>query len=306
MSQSHLDLGWMRVLVETVRSGSFSGAATTLGLTQPAVSYQIRRVEEQVGFSLFRRQRQGVELTAPGFRLHEIARRAVDEADALVREHEAAARRPVAKLHTDYAFSSLWLIPRMGAFRSLYPDIDIQIIATQRVKPRDMGDSDIAIAFGERREFGSDARLLLPEVVVPVCSRDYLAQHGLGHEAAGLARSRLIHLDAAEQAPWFDWQAYFAAFGVSRVNVDRQGDFRFNTYWLVAQTAAEHQGVALGWLGLIDGYMRSGLLVKAGPPLRAPDRGYWLVGPRSAGSPGDRFVSWLADVHESVGAVDQA
>ena len=291
---SNVDLGWMRVLVETVRSGSFSGAAATLGLTQPAVSYQIRRVEEQVGFTLFRRQRLGVELTAMGFRLHDIARRAVGEADALVREHAATSKRPAAKLHTDYAFSSLWLIPRMGAFRALYPDIDIQIIATQQVRPRDMDAGDIAIAFGTREEFGPEATLLLPEEVVPVCSRDYLAQNGLAAGVAELARSRLIHLDAAEQAPWFDWNAYFEAFGVGRVNVDHQGDLRFNTYWLVAQAAAEHQGVALGWLGLIDGYMKSGLLVEAGPPLSAPDRGYWLIGQRTAGSPGDRFMSWLA------------
>jgi len=40
--------------------------------------------------------------------------------------------------------------------------------------------------------------------------------------------------------------------------------------------------------------MKSGLLVEAGPPLSAPDRGYWLIGQRAAGSPGDRFMSWLA------------
>jgi DNA-binding transcriptional LysR family regulator len=51
MQQRPFDLGWMRVLVEAVRRGSLSAAAAALSLTQPAVSYQIRRMEEEAGFA---------------------------------------------------------------------------------------------------------------------------------------------------------------------------------------------------------------------------------------------------------------
>ena len=62
-----------------------------------------------------------------------IAERTVSEVDSLQRSLRAARRRPTVRLATDYAFSSLWLIPRMHAFRQQYPDIDLQIVATQRL-----------------------------------------------------------------------------------------------------------------------------------------------------------------------------
>ncbi len=288
-----LDAGWMRILAETVRRGSFSSAATALGLSQPAVSYQIKRLEEQTGFAVLERHRHGVELTAKGRRLYEIAERAVAETDALMREYGALAERPSLRLHTDYAFSSLWLIPRMHAFRLLYPEIDIQIVATQRLRREDVEDSDIAIPFGEQGDFDPSASILLREEVVPVCTRDYLDRSNLLADPAMLARARLIHLDALAPAPWFDWSRYFDGLGLTREPADHDGDISFNTYSLVTQAASEDQGIALGWMGLVDGLLRSRVLVTAGPPLQAPHRGYWLVPPRSPGKQSQRLVSWL-------------
>ena len=77
MPERRPELGWMRIFVEVARLGSLSAAAAVLGLTQPAVSYQIRRLEEQFGVSLLRRQHRGVELTAEGVRLFQVAAKAV-------------------------------------------------------------------------------------------------------------------------------------------------------------------------------------------------------------------------------------
>lgn len=288
-----IDLGWMRILSETVRLGSFSAAATSLGMTQPAVSYQIRRLEEQAGVALLRRHRHGVELTAAGRKLHEIARVAVAEVESLMRELDTAAARPIVRLRTDYAFSSLWLIPRMHAFRTLHPGIDIQIVATQRFDAAAMEENDIAIAFGDASDFGGGATILLPEEVVPVCTQAYRERNGGFVEPRDLLRTRLIHLDAADPSPWFDWQRYFDELDLSRDGVRHQGDLSFNTYSLVTQAAIENQGVALGWKGLIDALLLSRGLVAAGPALRAPHRGYWLVPPRTRSAPTDRLASWL-------------
>ena len=283
----------MRVFVETARRGSLSSAAVSLGLTQPAVSYQIRRIEEQTGFAVLRRRPQGVELTASGRKLFEIAERAVAEIDALMREHNAAAARPALRLRTDYAFSSLWLLPRMHQFRLLHPDIDIQIVATQRYQPEEMLDGDIAIVFGDRAEAGAAASLLLLEEVVPVCTQAYLERNGPFADPGDIARARLIHLDAVTPSPWFDWNRYFGELGLTRDLIANQGDFSFNTYSLVTQAAIEDQGVALGWMGLVDGYLRSRVLVPAGPAVQASHRGYWLVPPLTASVHSEQLVAWL-------------
>jgi putative choline sulfate-utilization transcription factor len=292
MSNRPFDLGWMRVLVEAVRRGSLSAAANFLSLTQPAVSYQIRRAEEEAGFAILRRGHKGVELTPKGRKLFEIVQRSVDDIDRMMREQRLAGDRPAVRLRTDYAFSQFWLIARMHSFRLRHPQTDIQIVATQRFEPHAMEEGDVAVVFGVAGEFGPNARLLLPEAVVPIASQAYLDRRGAG-AAIDLATARLIHLDAEQPAPWFDWSRYFSTFGISRDRAASHGDISFNTFALVNQAVLEHQGVALGWKGLIDGFLRSGILVEAGAWISAQKTGYWLIPPMSPTPHTDQLAAWL-------------
>ncbi|ACE93597.1 probable transcriptional regulator protein, LysR family (plasmid) [Rhizobium etli CIAT 652] len=291
----------MRLFVEVARLGSFSAAATLLGLTQPAVSYQIRRLEQQFGVGLLRRQHRGVELTAEGERLLEVAAKAVGDIDALARSFRAEAQRPVVRLRTDYAFSALWLIPRMDGFRRLHPETDIQIVATQRLAAGFRDDADVAVVFGTRAEFNAVGTLLLPEKVVPVCTQGFLDRNGPFDDPRQLAGARLIHLDAPLPSPWFDWRTYFAEFSMLRDAHAGRGDISFNTYSLVVQSALSEQGVALGWMGLVDRLLQARMLVEAGPSLEAQDRGYWLVPPRSPNVHSERLSTWLSDEAGTVG-----
>jgi putative choline sulfate-utilization transcription factor len=293
MAERPLDLGWMRIFAEIGKVGSLSSAAAALGLTQPAVSYQIRRLEEQLGISLLTRQHRGVQLTPEGQRLFEIVAKGVDDIDQLARRLRSEVERPSIRLHTDYAFSALWLIPRMHAFRLLYPDMDIQIVATQRMERDRSGTGDISVVFGSRAEFGRDARMLLPERVAPVCSPGFLERNGPFATPADLARNRLVHLDTAAPSPWFDWRSYFAELGIDREVYSGQGDLRFNTYSLVVQAALGEQGLALGWMGLVDTLLSTGILAIAGPALEAPDRGYWLLQPKSRTPQSEQLGAWM-------------
>lgn len=285
----------MRTFVEAVRRGGISPAARALGMTQPAASQQIGRLEDQFGAPVLTRQRRGVEPTELGLRFFEIADRAVTEIDALMREQQAVAARPAIRLRTDYAFSALWLVPRLHDFRALHPETEIQTVATQRFHRAEMQDDDLAVAFGVPGEFGADAIRLLPEEVVPVCSRALLAEADGRSDLTALGDCRLIHLDAEPPFPWLDWEQYLVASGEGRRSPGAGGDLRFNTYSLVIQAAIEGEGVALGWKGLVDSHMRSGMLVAAGPGLGS-DRGYWLIPPRRKTASNMRLVSWLASL----------
>ncbi len=289
MSEPLIDLAWMRLLVEVGRKGSLSAAAEALGLSQPAVSYQIRLLEQRFGLPLLQRLHRGVRFTEEGQRLLAIAERTVSEVDSLQRSLRAARRRPTVRLATDYAFSSLWLIPRMHAFRQQYPDIDLQIVATQRLGHHWREDADLAVAFGSGSEFGPGATLLMPERVVPVCTP---SQSRRLPEIPPVEQGPLIHLEAESISPWLDWPAYLARLGLAENDQERPGDLRFNTYALVVQAAMAGQGVALGWLGLIDHLLEANLLVVAGEMVSVPGRGYWLV----SGSKSDavtHLASWL-------------
>lgn len=293
MADAPVDLGWMRLLVEIGRRGSLSAAARARGLSQPAVSYQIRLLEQSFGAPLLRRLHRGVALTDEGRRVFDIAARTVQELDEVERVIRAASQRPVIRLCTDYAFSSLWLIPRMHAFRQSHPELDLQIVATQRLASDWEEGADIAVAFGSHGEFGQDAILLMPERVVPVCTPAFLERHGPFDHPEALTAIPLIHLDAAVPSPWFEWPSYLGRTGTSRKPDAGHGDMSFNTYAMVIQAALGGQGLALGWLGLVDQTLDSGLLCPAGGVLEGADRGYWLLVPRARRASVAQLAAWL-------------
>ncbi|MET0172037.1 MAG: LysR substrate-binding domain-containing protein [Agrobacterium vaccinii] len=292
MADRPVDLGWMRVLMEIGKRGSLTAAAQELGLTQPAVSYQMRRLEEQLATRLLTRQHRGVELTPEGRRLCDLVSQQVSEIDRLTDDFKAH-ERPTVRLHTDYAFSSLWLIPRMQDFRARHPDINIQIAASQNPRRQTAGDNDVLVIFSTQVEAGSEATLILPEKVRPVCAPGFLDNLAEKDVPQQLSASKLIHLESSWASTWHDWPSYFAGIGVKRQSGEEKGDISFNTYSLVVQSAITHQGVALGWAGLVDDLVKSGALVGVGPTLEAPDRGYWLVGSKGRKAAAGKLVDWL-------------
>ena len=76
----------VRVFEAAARLESFTAAAAELGLTQAAVSYQIRQLEERLGVALFRREKRRVTLTDPGRRAAAASTRALDDLDAAFAE----------------------------------------------------------------------------------------------------------------------------------------------------------------------------------------------------------------------------
>lgn len=292
MADRPLDLGWLRIIAEVGRCGNLTTAAQRLRLTQPGVSYQIRRIEEELGIPLLNRHHRGVDLTEEGQRLYELASRQVAEIDQLAKDIRRRHKRPTIRLHTDYAFSSLWLMPRMQDFRSLHPEINIQIVATQNPLGQLTHEEDVTVFFGTKAEAGEDSALLLSEKVTPVCAPAFLDRLPAAFSAGDLARSKLIHLDSAS-APWFDWNAYFARLGYRREAEKEQGDISFNTYSLVIQAAMGEQGIALGWNGLVDDMIANGMLAAVGPMVEATDRGYWLLAPKRKDGAASKLVGWL-------------
>ncbi|MEW9526698.1 LysR family transcriptional regulator [Agrobacterium radiobacter] len=295
MSDRPLDLGWMRIFTDVARRGSLTAAAASLRLTQPAVSYQMRKLEDELGVALIRRKHRGIELTAEGQKLFDIVSRNVDAIDLLAQQLRRTEDRQTIRLHTDYAFSSLWLIPRMHGFRALNPDINIQIVATQDPLGQGKHDSDVMIIFGTRQEAGDGAVLLLSEKVTPVCSPALLADAAASASVADLTRLKLIHLENTSQAHWFDWPSYFKHFGVLRGPENDGGDISFSNYTMVVQATIGEQGFALGWAGLVDPLLEAGVLVTAGPSLDAPGRGYWLMRPKNSDNAVRKLTGWLID-----------
>ena len=118
----------MRAVVQVARLRSFSRAAETLGLTQPAISAQVRQIEEEVGYRLFDRLGRSVHLTQPGMVLLEHAARMLDLRRQAI-QAVADLRRPSVRL-TIGATESICLYvlpPVLEEYRSRYPAVAISI-----------------------------------------------------------------------------------------------------------------------------------------------------------------------------------
>lgn len=291
MRDRPLDVGWLRIFEAVGRLGSLTRAAQELGLSQPAVTYQIRRIEEQLGATLFHRSHGGSRLSEPGEVLYRAVHSGLERIDEAARDIRRRARVPAIRIFTDYGFAAYWLMPRVADFRRLHPRVEVHILASQSLEDESAGDVDAAVLFGERDDFAEHARLLMPERVVPVCAPGFLARYGPFEDVAALARAPLLHLETSGVPRWLTWRTWLAMHGVTREPA--QGDLGLNTYGFVIQAALAEQGIALGWIGLVDTFLAAGTLVAVAPEVQRQTFGYWLIPHRPATAAAQSLTEWL-------------
>jgi LysR family glycine cleavage system transcriptional activator len=140
-------LSGLRGFEAAARLLSFTLAADELGLTQSAVSRQVKGVEEQVGRALFRRGVRSLQLTDAGERLYRAVHAGLLEVDRGVEEIRGHRRRRRISLTTAASLASLMLVPRLPDFSRLHPGIDIRIDASDVVRDLEADGIDIAIRF---------------------------------------------------------------------------------------------------------------------------------------------------------------
>lgn len=279
---------------------NFTAAAQELSASQPAVSQRISQLESRLGVQLFRRGHRGVQLTADGVHLFEAVHaglKDIGDAVARIRERQSGHVLTVA---TDFAFAAYWLMPRLAALRTVWPDLDVRIVTSQNeIDVR--GDAvDLAIAFGAGQWPGCEAERLFPEVAVPVCSPSFLERHpAVAGAAHSLLDVPLLHLESPRPARWVTWQDWFAAQGLS-LKAARHG-LALNNHTLVLQAAMTGQGVALAWHPLVDELLKSGQLVVAQNRPLSTERGYYLVQPATQrpGAALRRFRAWIVGGEEA-------
>ncbi|MBY6057231.1 LysR family transcriptional regulator [Leisingera daeponensis] len=277
------------------RHGNFTGAAEALGLTQSAVSQKIKGLETELGVALFRREHRGVSLTNEGARLLNVVRPAMAQMGNSVASLLERKSRPKVRISSDFAFASFWLLPRLSHLRAeLGDEIELQILASQ-VPPDDSSeDCDIKIHVGPKSPMGDGDVMLLQERVAAVCSPSYLAAHGKVAGSADLLDCQLLSLSKPASAEWQTWQGWFDSLGIAG---ERSRNYiSFNNYDMVVQSALSGDGIALGWLGLIDNLLQDGRLVQVTEDIVTSNAGYVMSRDHSSRLRGPSLVfDWIAE-----------
>lgn len=270
-------LNGLRVFEVVTRHLNFRLAAEELGVTQGAVAQQVRGLEAELGLKLFERRPRMLALTEAGRSYVANIRRAFE----LIAE-ATETLKPEPKhltISVTPTFASRWLIPRLPDFTAAHSDIDLRILATDRLSSFQTDAVDIAVRYG-RPPFGSglNVELLFEQVIVAVASPLLIEKLGPPGEADNLTRYALLH-DAHNFWPQFLDRTYPNGAIASAKNI------RFNQTSLAIDAAIAGQGMALASLFFVQEDIAAGRLARPfGTELRVGSD-FYLVSQRKPRHP---------------------
>jgi DNA-binding transcriptional LysR family regulator len=260
------------VFEAVARTASFSTAARELGVTQPAISNTIAKLERHLGIKLFERRGTRIRLSPKGEALFP----AVASGWAAIETAIDEICRPPGKpeqitLSCSASQMVHWLMPRLPKFHAEFPDVDLQFQFTGNDPDGFVGDVDLAFRYGGSLTDDLYLWPMIEEVIYAVCSPQYRNQHGM----LEAARVNPNHTFISITNPRVSWAQFWRDLGLpkrARWQVES-----FPDYSVVIHTAANGQGIALGWLSSVVSLMMSGLLVPAYPIPLETKRSYYLV-----------------------------
>lgn len=274
MSDHLPPLAAIRVFEAAARLLSFTRAAAELGMTQAAVSYQIKLLEERVGTPLFLRRPREVVLTEAGQRLAPELTRAFD----ILRNSFAELGRSEGGtliVNTMHTFAAQWLAPRLGIFQLRHPDIGVRLETEQRLVDFSREEVDVVIRAGKGQWPGLLAIKLLDVRFTPMLSPELAASIGGVHEPADILKLPLLESDD----PW--WLRWLDAYGLPHDILRHQRTPSMNTQTFDAIAAMAGQGVTLLTPDYFQRELAEGRLIQPFDRVIDVGTGYWLAYPES-------------------------
>ena len=281
-------LGLLRVFEAAARCGNFTHAGLELGLSQAAVSQQIRSLERHLDVRLFERKHRRVELTLAGSRLFNAVRVSLEMIAATSRDIRKGQAPSNLRIAADIPFAQHWLMPRLADFSTQHPHINPSVMASDYDADCLRDEVDIAILYGSGDWPGFVCEFLLDEEIFPICSPDYLQRHGpITLECLG----EHVLLELHGRWDWVGWRQWLSQRGVS---LGEQAVVReFNLWPLLTDAVVNGEGVGLGWKYLSDHLMDSASIVRPLHESLSTDRGYYLVRREPLSEFAHSFYVWL-------------
>jgi DNA-binding transcriptional LysR family regulator len=201
MNNTLQNLTDMAVFAQVVETGSFSGAARQLGLTPSAVSRQVARLEAALHVRLLERSTRKLRLTEAGSAAHPRCQALVAAAREVMAlaDTQGAAPRGLLRISIPEAFAQQVVHPLMPAFLALYPEVDVQLIITDRAVDVFEEAVDLVIRLTDAPPPGLAGRALLQSRHLVCASPTYLAEHGEPAHPRELAGHSCLYLGADER-----------------------------------------------------------------------------------------------------------
>lgn len=285
----------LQALEAAARTGSFAAAARELSVSPAAVSHLVRTLEEQVGRKLFLRVNRGITPTEAGLEVLPRLMLAFEELTVISNRLSGTAHRSRLTVSAPPSVASGWLPMRIAEFVEQHGAVDIFL--REDTDPVDFERTriDIRFSYGRFHYQTHATEEIATDVVVPVCSQDFLDRHGPLLTVDDFAQAPLIHTDWGPAAATFPaWRNWFQAMG-AETDADKSRGLRANSSVAAINLAAAGLGVALCQGLLAAQYVSEGRLVRACQRSLEQSQPYCLTIPqRSAARAVVRdFRDWL-------------
>ncbi len=254
----------------------YRDAAESLGLTESAISHQVRRLEEFLRTPLMDRSGRRPRLTDAGRRYLEQIEPAMRQIHAATEALLPASGRSAVRLTLPPSLAATWLIPRLGAFEREHPEIDLQLITTTRVTDLKGEQMDLAIRHGKGAWPDVEATFLLEETAMPVCAPDYLDPLPQEPSPEVLRNIRFI-VNANIPDEWEEWAR---AHGVEPPAPNDL--ISFDAMEQALQVAESGHGLAMGRRPVVDAWLERGRLVAPFGGADLTGAAYYLCRPTAA------------------------
>lgn len=273
------DFSELAAFIAVAEAGSFTRAAAKLGLSQSAVSYSVRMLEQKLGVRLISRTTRSLSLTDAGQRMLSNLRPAFDHIESEIAAVTALRDRPAGTIRITtfrYAATSvLW--PVVTRFLSEYPDIEMEIAIDEALIDIVADRFDAGIRVGEQVQKDMVAVRIGPDLRMAVVgSPSYFANHEIPRTPRDLCEHRGVSYRQTSGGGLYAWE--FSRDG-EELQVRMNGPLILNDGLMLEAAALDGLALAYTFEDQVSKHVAAGRLVRVLQDWCEPFPGYHLYYP---------------------------
>jgi LysR family transcriptional regulator for bpeEF and oprC len=249
----------MQVFVRVIEKGSFSAVAKERGIGQPAISKQISGLEDELGTELIHRTSRSISLTEAGRDFYESSLRILDDFESATSRIGRGQTTPkgLIRITVPPTFARLHMVSKLPAFFTAYPDMAVEMAASESPATIIQDGYDLAIHSGDLPDSSLVARRFAQTMIILVATPQYLTHHGAPESPEDLSRHRaVVFTERGITQPW----TFGSGQGAKRVIPS--GVFRTSDIEQMRMGVLEHLGIAQAPAWLFAAELREGTVLR--------------------------------------------
>jgi LysR family transcriptional regulator for bpeEF and oprC len=267
----------MQMFVRVIEKGSFSSVARERGIGQPAVSKQISALEDELGTELIYRTSRSIALTEAGRDFYDSALRILDDVESATSRigRGQTAPKGLIRVTVPPTFARLHMVSKLPAFFEAYPDMAVEMAASESPATIIEDGFDLAIHSGDLPDSTLVARRFAQTMTILVATPQYLTRYGAPESPDDLHRFRsVVFVERGAVQPW-----NFGS-GKDAKRAIPTGVFRTSDIEQMRMGVLEHLGIAQAPAWLFAAELREGTVIRL---LTAFERTVPILAVRPAG-----------------------